>query len=285
MAVRFDIRFDGLDAKEHTIDMRELGTALVGFEKAISDSVFLATEGRLPKPRERRSLVVKVEAPKAACVELQGTVEAASGLLPIALEILKNPGTHFIFQMLSFVLKKAGGKPKEAEAHVLEAIRALNDDRASERAASLESQRMFHEAADRLAERLIAGGAVRQMVAPVGRTSETLSIGAPPGLPPTVVDVPMAEAVRSKEPLEVGEMTRMRVRVDGLIQHSRQLKVEIEDRPGHYVNADVRDPAFDERPNVYTDAVSSAGYILIDAKPTYREGELVKLHIMNAVRN
>ncbi len=77
-------------------------------------------------------------------------------------------------------------------------------------------------------------------------------------------------------------MTKMRVRVDGMIKHSRALKVEIEDRPGHFVNAEVRDPAFEHMPNAYTRALESDAFIEVSAKPTYRDGELVKLHIMDA---
>lgn len=299
MAISFQVRFDGLDARRHQMDMRELGKALIGLDRSISDAVFLATEDRLPKPRERRMLVVRVEAPQAACVELHGVVEATAGVLPLAWEILKNPGTQFIFEMLSYLLKRRGGKPREAEAHAMEAYRLLAADRADERAtiASLVDQTLrdrdrerefigtmqdrFLQHAEILAENLAEP--LKQVVSPIGRTSETLSIPSPMGLAPTVIDVPMAEAVRSKEPLEVGDMTRMRVRVDGLIKHNRQLKVELEGDPGRYLNAEVRDPAFDETPNVYTQAVSDESFIEVDAKPTYRNGELVKLHIMNAV--
>lgn len=280
MAVEFKVRFDGLDAEHHLIDMKHLGRSMVGLDQVISDSVFLATEGRLPRRGELRPLVVKVEAPRAACVELAGIVETAAGLLPIAIQVLAENGTKFLFEYISFMLKFRGGKRKEADDHLMEAYRLLNEDRKDERRAIFENEERWREHSLQLVDRVT--GALKEAVTPLGRTAETLSLSGPPGTPPTVIDVPMAEAMRSKEPLEVGEMTRMRLRVDGMIKHSRLLKVEIDGDPGRYINAEVRDPAFDVRPNIYTEAVSRDVILEVDAKPTYRDGALVKLHIMNA---
>lgn len=280
MAITFDIRFDGMDAAQHQIDMRQLGRSMMGLDRAISDAVFLATENRLPLPKERRSLVVRVEAPVAACVELHGVIVAASGMLPLAYQIISDPGTKFLFQFMSFLLKWRGGKRKDAEVHLMEAHRLLMADRKDERASMMKNEEQWRQFSLDLVDRLAAP--LREVVAPLGQSSETLTLAAPAGDEATVIDVAMAEAVRSKEPLEVGDMTKFRVRVDGVIKHSRQLKVEIEGQEGRFVSAEVRDPIFDSGPNVYTRALSDAGYLEVDAKPTYRDGELVKLHIMDA---
>jgi hypothetical protein len=277
MAIEFKVRFDGLDAKHHHVDMKQLGKPMIGLDRAISDSVFLATEGRIPKPKEPRFLVVLVEAPQAACVEFGGIVETVAGCLPIAIQVLTENGTKFIFEYLSFLLKYGGGKRREAGEHLMEAYRLLIEDRADERRSHYLNEAQWREHSFRLVE--TTSNALKEVVAPVGRSAETLSIASPDGRPPTVIDVPMAEALRSKQPLEVGEM---RLRVDGIIKHSRLLKVVLEEEPGRYVNAEVRDPVFDTLPNIYTDAVSSDVVLEVDAKPTYRDGELVKLHIMNA---
>jgi hypothetical protein len=287
MPITFEVRFDGLDAENHRLDMRLFGRSLIGFERAVSDSLFLASEGRLPHPRERRSLVVKVIAPHAACLDYKAIVEAAPNILPFAHDLLNNPGTKFLFEFLSYLLKLKGGKPKEAEAHLIETFRIAQqmhsadlEDRRHERESIYANEDRWRQHSLQLADRL--GSAVKEIVAPVGPSSETLRLTAPDGALATVVDVPMAEAVRSREPLEVGEMTKMKVRVDGMIKHTRQLKVELADNPGRFVNAEVRDPAFDQRPNAYTRAFDNDDFLEVDAKATYKDGELLKLHIMNA---
>lgn len=280
MSITFSLRFDGLDADNHHMDARLLGRALVGLDRVVAETVFVAALGREPTPGERKELSVRVAAPEAGCVQIHGDIGAASGLLPFIIEAAKHPGTKFLFEFMSFLLKWKGGKPKEAAEHQMEAYRILTEDRKDERATFLQSQREWQKFSMEMADRLQSP--LRQVAGPVGLTAETLTLPAPDGREPTVVDVPMAEAIRSNEPLEVGEMQRMRVRVDGVIKHTRRLKVETEDQPGEFVNAEVRDPAFDSRPNVYTQALEGDGYLDVDAKPTYRNGELVKLHIMDA---
>ena len=93
----------------------------------------------------------------------------------------------------------------------------------------------------------------------------------------------MADAIRSKDKLEVGDMEKMRLRVDGLIHHNKQLKVEHPDKPGKFITANVRDPAFAEDGSVYTDAVSQKGYLDVSAKPSRTaDGELRTLYILYA---
>jgi hypothetical protein len=283
--VSFTVRYDGRDASEHQLDMRLLGRSLIGLERVVGDAVFIAAEGRMPTTRERKEISIVVAPPHAACVEIEGQVRAAAGVLPFVLEAIRNPGTKFVFQFLSFVLKQLGGKPKEANVHLMEAHKLLLEDRQQERAdRDLERQTALLSSAQwqntmlALVDRLAPSA--RDIVAPVGPSADTLRISGPPGHPPTEIDAPMADAIRSSERLEVGEMERFRVKVDGVVLHSRVLKIEHPERPGKYFNADVRDPAFDEQPNAYTSAIGDE--LVVDAKPSRRaNGELVSLHVMN----
>ena len=76
-------------------------------------------------------------------------------------------------------------------------------------------------------------------------------------------------------------MERMVVFIDGVVLHNRTLKVEVPDRPGAFMTADVRDPIFDQAPNIYTSAIGSS--LEVEAKAVRRaDGELAKLYILNA---
>jgi hypothetical protein len=46
--------------------------------------------------------------------------------------------------------------------------------------------------------------------------------------------------------------------------------------------AEVRDPAFDQTPNIYTQALADDLEITVQATPTYRGEELYRLYIMGA---
>lgn len=96
----------------------------------------------------------------------------------------------------------------------------------------------------------------------------------------TEIGVPEAAAIRSKEPLEVGDPRQMFVRVDAITKHSNRGAVELPDTPGRYVSAEFRDPLFDTKPNPYIAAMDSGDLIEVTAVPSLRAGELQKLYIM-----
>jgi hypothetical protein len=122
------------------------------------------------------------------------------------------------------------------------------------------------------------------IVSPLGESSATVSFVAPAKGLTTAVDIPMAEAVRSKEPLEVGDMETMRIRIDGLTKHSHRATVERAEEPGRFIPAEVRDPAFEQRPNAYTRALEADNEIMVHATPTYRAGVLHRLYVMGVVK-
>lgn len=158
---------------------------------------------------------------------------------------------------------------------------ATIEDRRDERSTKLVSEREWRDYSLALADHLVPR--LKDVVAPVGPSAETLRLAPPPGYSATVLDVAEADAVRANEPLEVGDMETMTLNVDGITLHNRTLKVEDPTEPGRFVTAEVRDPAFDADPNIYKEAVGSM--LTVDAKASRRPGgELAKLYIMNVSR-
>lgn len=282
----FRLRYDGGHAADHRIDMRNLGKSLIGVEKIVSDSLVVAFQGRLPKPREHRDIELLVEAPRAHCLDISVLLVMAPGLLPFVQEILKDYTKEYVSALLGHVLSFFGGRQKEADAHMeklLELTREMHAehliDRSEDRAYALATQENMLRLVDKLHP------AARQVVAPVGRSCNELILPAPVAGHTAVIDVAMADAIRAKEPVEVGDMTRMIVHVDTVSISRRTMRVMLpDDQEARLVDAAIRDPAFDEDPNhnVYTAALG--GLLAVDVKPTYRKetGELIKLHVMNA---
>ena len=54
------------------------------------------------------------------------------------------------------------------------------------------------------------------------------------------------------------------------------------DQPGRFLPAEVRDPAFDQTPNIYTQALANDTELRVRATPTYRGEELYRLYIMGS---
>ena len=265
---RIEIRYDGIDANDHVIDMRLFGESLIGLEKALSTGLNTLATGSIPKSRSRPTLAIKATAPRPGSVAFDALVEMANGALPILAPVLVAEGAKIARLLIGAIIKRSAGQKKQADADVdqiVELAKIGAADREAERA-------LVRDLVDKLAP------TAAPIVAPVGRSCEALSISD--GAEVTDIDVPMAQAVRSKADLEVSDMQAMRIRVDGVVVHTRSLKIEDPNEAGRFVSAEVRDPAFTDGENIYTTSVTK--YLDVQAKATYRDGRLYKLHIMDA---
>ena len=101
----------------------------------------------------------------------------------------------------------------------------------------------------------------------------------------TEIDVPTAETIRIMGKVRIQEMETLDLQVDGIIHHSKQLKVFNPDTRGKFSTAIVRDPKFEQTPNVYTEAASERGWISAHVKVSrYESGEIHTIYVMDAER-
>lgn len=266
---RVNIRFDGLDADDNVIDMRLFGEAMIGLERTLSAGLNALAAGAV-QPRSKLMLAIKATPPRDGSVQLDAVVELTQGVLPILKPALVLAGGAIAKHLVSAVIKRFGGSKRQSATEVEKVLDLMNlekDDRQRERETLL-------GVIDRLRPAAV------QIMAPVGRSAERLTVTSDNDDDPSAFDVPMAQALRSRSDLEVSEMQAMRLKVDGITVHSRTLKVEDPDVPGRYVTAEVRDPAFTDGENVYTQSVTKM--LDVQAKATYREGVLHRIHIMDA---
>ncbi|MCW2361630.1 MULTISPECIES: hypothetical protein [Sphingobium] len=275
------IKYDGGDAISHTIEMRALGLSLIGFEKIISDGLIFMGNDRLPRRRERHQLVVKAQGPAIGSTEIPFQIAQSLGLLPFGWWLLQTGATEVVGGWLTYVFAKLSGRTNEAAM----ALDALSRAREQELAAKAQSEARWleHEAAWRdqlfaLTARLVPSAI--KAVAPIGPSVDRAELlGA--SLPPFVIDLPTADAIRAKGELEVTELQETELRIDGFVHHTKKLNVENPDAPGTYLSADVRDPAFDIVPNAYTEAANVKGVLRVQVKLGYRAGQLEKIYVLN----
>jgi hypothetical protein len=267
------IKYNGGDADQHEIDVRLLGQSLIGFERIISDGVIYLSEGRLPKKGERAPLVIRANEPQAGSVELCMVFGATWGVLPLALPLIKFQDAKIIFEWVAFVLKFISGKG-DAEGH-MDAYLKLQELHAAERGATEErwlahsqhSTDQLHQLIDKLTTSVTKIGLL-------SGSAEHLS-----------VDVPMADAIRAKTVPEFSDIEKMTLLVDGFSHHSKTLKVERPDEPGKFMNAVIKDPAFDEVPNIYTQSAEAKSRISAAVKLARKNGKLEQIYILDAAEH
>lgn len=274
------IKYDGRDADKHTVDMRLLGRSLQGFDRIISDGIILLSEKRLPKHGERAILKVQAKEPVVGTQSIVGLIQDNAGLLPLGWQLLTDSTGAIISHWVSFVLEHFSGRPDAAEKH-LKAIMELNRDHIAARDKSderwLAEQAQWRDQLFALANKLAI--AATQAVAPVGPSVRNVQFSAGQSSP-FEVDEAMADAIRSKGELSVGDLQRMTLKTEGVRDHTRSLFVVHPDEDG-YITANVKDPIFDEWPNAYTEAASRKATIQVQAKPAYRAGRMERIYIMD----
>lgn len=275
------IKYEGGDADRHLVEMRALGNSLLGFERIISDGLIFLGEDRLPKRGERHALVVRAKEPVIGSSEIPVILTQATGLLPFAWWLMQTGAAEAVSYFATYVFTKLSGRNSEAQA-ALDAMVKMREIEAKERTIS-QQQWLEHDAGWRdqlfaLTNRL-AASAIRA-VTPVGPSVDHFKLNGTKA-PTLLVDLPTADAIRAKGELEVTDLRPIDLRVDGFVHHSKKLNVENPELPGCYISADVRDPVFDQVPNVYTEAAAIQSIIRVQAKLGYRAGILERIYIMD----
>ena len=258
------IRFEGAAADRHELGMRQLGESLIGIERLITMGLFAMDSGRFPKRMERLPFVVRASEPRKGSVEFMPILDIGTAFLPIIHEIYLSKSSEFIWRWLSGALLKMGGREKDADVHLDKLFDLLDKVDARRHLEALGWQKLYAPA--------------RQVVSPVGPSCDRLVLQDAEF---TEIDLPVAESIRSRGKLEVGDMETYRIKVDGFIHHNKQLKIEHPHEKGKFITGHVRDPAFQNAPNVYTEAATKQGWLKVTAKPTSREGRLEALYIMD----
>ena len=277
------IKFDGGISSRHLIDMKLLGYSLNGFERIISDGIILLSENRLPRKNERAPITIYAEEPKRGSWELCAFLHDTSGMFPLGWQIISVTNGKIILDWVSFVLKFFGGRKSEAQAHLDAMIRMREIDEAG-RAASDEKWHAqmgaWRDQTLALLEKLAIPS--RQAVAPVGPSANSVGFSSSESYA-LFVDVPMADAIRTRGKLEVGDLEKITLSVDGYTHHNKTLKIGRPDELGKFMSADVRDPNFEISPNHYTQAAESKRSITVMAKLAYRDGHIHRIYIMEFI--
>ena len=279
----FVVRYEGGDAEQHVLDMRQLGESLIGIERLINTGLYVLEHGERPGHGRVLKSVVRVSTPQPGSLEFIPDLVAAA--YPFLSESIVQ--THIgaiLRQLVKIPLLAMGGLEHEAQGRtddLLEKVLAASE-RAAERTERADERRhreqmkVYH-----LLSHPWAYDAARNAVSPVGKGCDCMQI-SDDETSDTITPM-MAEAIRTRGSVKIGEPKELSVLVDGFIHRSRQLRVVHPDMPDRLVTAYVRDPAFDVTPNIYTDAASSRKRLRVHARELRKGDRLVALEIMKQV--
>ena len=257
----FTIRFEGAGAEHHELDLRRLADSLIGIEQIINICLFSLLKGDFPKQSERLPLVVRASMPRRGSFEIEVTIVVIPMLFGLFRE--KFPGIlGFIWKYIHKALLEMCGMEEGTGLNsrdLIEYMRVVESDRHTEIMELLESQRLLN--------------AAQRTVSPIGPSCERIVILTDEGK--VEFDTALAKAIRSGNQTYLGGIGEFRVRVVGLNNHNKRLRVSIDGNPD-IISAQVRDPDFDKVPNIYTAAVTNQGLLNVGARARCLKGGRIK---------
>ncbi len=266
------IRYDGLDADRHEIDMALLVKSLRGLSKIISAAGnFAATQKYI---QDKDSLVLKavVTPPKSHCFEIAVWLHWINQN-PLICTVVGGLSVSLV----TYIFQKAAGNKEE-----MKQIRGALDVAIRELGARDDATvNRLLDTVDRMAESLRPS--VRQAVAPIEQTARTITIKNESETTRGVFGGADKEAILSEVPVEVGPEAVYSLRFTEMDVETGTCKVSLDPTSTSRTPAKITDPALAIPNNKYVLALAAQTIIEIMGKPTLRDGGIEKLFISNTV--
>jgi hypothetical protein len=262
------IRYDGLDAERHQIDLYLLGESIRGLARILAVTGHFLSTGTYAKQFQALDVKVYVSEPKANCFSVHAVIEFAKQYQILSGSIVMLP------TLLSWIFARASNNRTEMKALQQSLDKAI----AQIGAQNTELVPRLLSTLERLAESLRP--AMRDAVAPVGKSCTRMSLG-----PETVIDEPTAEAIRSTDADDLTNERSWVIRITELDRETASAKVRLEDDDAledKRFRAVITDPAIALISNPYVYAFAGQQVIKVRGKATLKDGEIQTLFISNA---
>jgi|SRR5665213_492814 len=271
------IRYDGLDASRHEIDLGLLGESLKGGSRLLAIAGHLALTGEYVSKVPAMSVRVLASPPRGACYEIHALIVASTPLLPYLTPAAQGFLKRAVEGTVSFISARLSNKPTEAAKAMDLAMAALT----SNQEVTLKSLDLARLAMEKAAEN--QRPAAQAFAIPVGISVATALIGQPESA--FVVDSAARIQIDQTDPVEIGLAQTYTVRLSELDVQTGSCKVAIQsdDTDARY-DGFIADPVVKNPHSAYSAALDSQTWIRVTAKPHVRDGQLRKLTISDTVR-
>jgi len=273
------IRYDGLDAENHQLELNALAQSLHGASKLVGVAAHFVLTGNYVKKAPAQHVRVLAWEFRARCVEIPITVAAFVASAQPYLPLIKGMGRAAVEAIVNFFLARASGRQSDA-ARAMDVVETAVKETGKTSRAAIDAMRQTVELmADRQRP------AARLFVTPVGTSCEVARLGAPEHGAITV-DKPTRDAIYAPKETIVTGVNKLRVLVTELDLVNRTCKVSLEgdvDPTRRYL-AEIADPALRTgSDNPYSRALQSGAWVTVAAKTTMTGGDIDRLYVSDIV--
>lgn len=263
------IRYDGMDAARHKIELSSLGESLQGMARVLAVSAHFVVTQEYVKQYQAQEVRVLVEEPKANCFSINAVIEFAQQQ-----QLFVGAGGTALGTILTWIFARSANRREE--------MKAIKDslDKAIETlaAGNQETVQRMLSTMEKMADALRP--AVREAVKPIGRTCTHMNIDGS-----VVIDEAAAAAIRGDAIDEVTAERTWRVRITELDFETGTAKVRFEgdDQHDRRVKATISDPSAKVMGNAYAMALADQVEINVRGKAVLHDGDVAQLYISNTV--
>lgn len=265
------IRYDGLDAENHEIDLALLGESLKGGSRLLGIAAHLVLKGEYVSRSPAMSVKVLASIPQAKCFEIPVHLLYSIPILPLLSQTGRDLAKKAIESIVNFMLAKMSGKTSEAQAAMDVAMAAIE----ANKDVTLASLDFARQAIERAADD--QRPAARSFAAPVGPSVRSAMIGDRKTA--FLVNEEARDIIDRPDPVEIGPAQSFTVSISELDIKTGACKVALHgDNSDRYVS-EITDPVVQNPHNPYSAALDLQSWVKVIAKPHLRDGKITKLTI------
>lgn len=286
----FRVRFDGIDADQHMLEVQRFGRSISGLGRILNSSVEFLIRGEPPQRIGRQDVLFYFKSAEERCLVVELASFFAPGqtnlLFQIAKETLASLGSDAIQRLINISILTPSARTNELDEEkerLYGLLERMQENQAIVQhlnlAAMIRREDQFFELISQFANK--NERAAKETVSPLGPTAGNLKITKDLEEEGLEIDLPTAQSIRSNANIDIGEIQEFRCIIDGIIAHKREGIFYILPDRENAVRGDIVDQQGYEFPNIYNESVSSR-ILRITAKPTYKNGRLFRLTVMDA---
>ncbi|WP_281019981.1 MULTISPECIES: hypothetical protein [unclassified Minwuia] len=272
----------GRDADHHHIEIRQLAKSLDGVGRLSSSILGFYLQGEVRKDYRAQDFRIYTGPPQENGVLFEIFALMNSSQLPLYAPMLVEVGESFLPWIWSAVVGRGSGDAKLTE----KALDML--DKQAERhdafanvvhAGQMRDKAWMQEQITALTH--VNRTALRELPAPVGHSCNDQVIYKN-SVSPTIIDEPVAQALRSKGEMEVADEMETTMTIRSLNLDTGTGSADWDGEEGGRISIKVTDPALALPKNVYSGSLDGQIPIAVTAKPVLKDGEISRLYVSDA---
>ncbi|CAI1155962.1 Uncharacterised protein [Serratia quinivorans] len=278
--IKISLRYDGLDAENHEIDLACLGESLKGFSKILATAGTFALTQRYSKNVSGQDVKVYAKEARANCFTLDTVINFVGQS-----QLFSGAMGSILGALIPYIFNRNSQKKEEMKAlkdSLDKAIEALgNKDR--------DTIDGLLKVIEKMAEELRPS--VRQAVSPIGNTCREISVTTNGGYEPARInedDKAVIDRLNDDEVIGLRDYKVFITEFDA--QRTTAKVIMLGDESNRRIPADISDPSVRKAGNPYITALNAyiesqgagSACVTVTAKASVKKGNISRLYIADA---